>query len=232
LEEEPEEEQEENEAMEDDEEDDAEVINSYKEAYPHNRPPLTSDEETEFASPAVQIANVDNIPIPPRSLCTGPMSGDLESVHRGVKRLSKQMHDRYKIEKRMEKILKQKEICRNGQAFDITTLDSAVRSNRSESSKMMRLITDLSREFSELKSQNHRAEELSHWEAWLRGRIPNSLRFQEEPSIHIAPMPLADDPYVMVRDVARHTREDEDINIIALRDTQPPESRGSPHDSQ
>nr|GEZ42531.1 hypothetical protein [Tanacetum cinerariifolium] len=85
-----------------------------------------------------------------------------------------------------------------------------VRANTSESSKMMRLITDLRREFSELKCQNRRAKELSRWEAWVRGRIPNNLRFQEELSIYIAPVPCADDPYVMVRDAARGTREDED----------------------
>nr|GEZ33005.1 putative reverse transcriptase domain-containing protein [Tanacetum cinerariifolium] len=153
--------------MEDDEEDDAEVINPYEEADPHNRPPPTFDEETEFASPVVQIADVDNMPIPP--------------VIQGVKRLSKQMHDRYKTEKRMVKILRQEELRRNGQAFNITALDSAIRANRSESSKMMRLITDLSREFSELKSQNCRAEELSHWEAWLvQDGIPAAIRDERE----------------------------------------------------
>nr|GFC87794.1 hypothetical protein [Tanacetum cinerariifolium] len=106
-----EEEEEENEAMEDDDEDDAEVINPYEEAEPHNRPPPASDEETEFAPPVVQIADVDNIPVPP--------------------------------------VIQ-------------FALDSAVRANRSECSKMMRLITNLSREFSELKCQNRRAEELSH----------------------------------------------------------------------
>nr|GEX80937.1 putative zinc finger, CCHC-type, retrotransposon Gag domain protein [Tanacetum cinerariifolium] len=70
-----------------------------------------------------------------------------------------------------------------------------------EDSKMMRLITGLSREFIELKNQNRRAKELSCWEAWVRGRMPNHLRFQEEPSIHTAPVPR-DDPYVMVRDAA------------------------------
>nr|GEY76353.1 hypothetical protein [Tanacetum cinerariifolium] len=88
------------------------------------------------------------------------------------------------------------ELRKNGQAFDITALDSAVRANRFKSLKM------------------------------------TSLRFQEEPSIHIAPGPRADDPYVMVRDAARGTREDKDVDIVALRDTQPPESRGSPRDSQ
>nr|GEU43970.1 putative reverse transcriptase domain-containing protein [Tanacetum cinerariifolium] len=116
--EEPEEEEIEDEDMVNDEEDDAEVINPYEEADPHNRPPLTSDEETEFAPHVVQIANADDVPIPPviqfgsnfhvgESLATrdllasnikvyapGPMCCDLKSVHRGVKRLSKQMHDR------------------------------------------------------------------------------------------------------------------------------------------
>nr|GEW88414.1 retrotransposon protein, putative, Ty3-gypsy subclass [Tanacetum cinerariifolium]GEY38651.1 retrotransposon protein, putative, Ty3-gypsy subclass [Tanacetum cinerariifolium] len=175
------EEEEENEAMENNEADDAEVITLYEEVVPHNRPPPTSDEETEFAPPV------------------------------GSERLSKWTHDRYRTEKKMAKILRQDELRRNGQAFDITALDSAVRVNRSKSLKMMRLITNLSREFTELKNQKRRAEELSHWEAWVRGRIPNNLRFQEEPSIHINPVPRADDPYVMVRDAARGTRGDEDI---------------------
>nr|GEZ00865.1 hypothetical protein [Tanacetum cinerariifolium] len=145
---------------------------------PHNRPPPTFDEENEFAPPVVRIADVDNIPIPPviqfgnfhvgessasRDLLKGNgevcvpglMPYDLRSAHRGVKR--------------------------NGQAFDIIALNLAVRANRSENSKMMRLITDLSREFSELKSQNRRAEELSHWEAWnyaSKKKIPN------QPSTH------------------------------------------------
>nr|GEW15501.1 putative reverse transcriptase domain-containing protein [Tanacetum cinerariifolium] len=193
LEEDPEEEpieEEENEAMVNDEEDDAE------------------------------IADADDVPIPPviqfgtnfhvgessasrdllegnSEVCTpGPMCCDLKSVHRGVKRLSKQMHDRYRTKKKMAKILKQDELRRNVQEFDITALDSAVRANRSESSKMM------------------------------------SLRFKEEPSIHTAPVPRADDPYVMVRDAAMGTREDEDVDTDAPRDTQPSEPRGSPRDSE
>nr|GEU65383.1 hypothetical protein [Tanacetum cinerariifolium] len=132
--EEPEEEEIEDEDMVNDEDDDAAVINPYEEADPHNRPPPTSDEETEFAPP-VAIAKSMHL-----ALC----DGDLKSVYRGVKRFSKQMHDR--------------------------------------------------------------AEELSRWEAWVRGRIPNNLRFQEEPSIYNAHVSRADDPYVMVRDAAMDTR--------------------------
>nr|GFD57612.1 hypothetical protein [Tanacetum cinerariifolium] len=68
----------------------------------------------------------------------GPMCCDLKSVHRGVKRLSKQMHYRYMMEKKMAKKLRQDELRMNGQEFDITALDSAVRENRSENLKMMR----------------------------------------------------------------------------------------------
>nr|GEX42258.1 putative polyprotein [Tanacetum cinerariifolium] len=131
---------------------------------------MVNDEED-----VAEIADADDIPIPliiqfgsnfhvgessaTRDLLAGnsevyapgPMCCDLKSVHRGIKRLSKQMHDR--------------------------------------------------------------AEELSRWEAWVRGRIPNNLRFQEDPSIYIAPVPRADDPYVMVRDAAMDTQGDEDVDI-------------------
>nr|GEU89276.1 putative reverse transcriptase domain-containing protein [Tanacetum cinerariifolium] len=197
LEEDPEEEPEkEDKDMVNDEEDDAEVINLYEEADPHNRPPPTSNEETEFAPPVVQIADADDVPIPcviqfgsnfhvgessamrdllPRNsevYAPGPMYCDLKSVHRGVKRLSKQMHDMYRTKKKMVKKLRQDELRMNGQEFDITAVDSAVRENRSENTKMMKLIMDLR-------------------------RIPYNLRFREEPSIYTAPVPRADDPYVM-----------------------------------
>nr|GEX59158.1 putative reverse transcriptase domain-containing protein [Tanacetum cinerariifolium] len=98
---------------------------------------------------------------------------------------------------------------KNGQAFDITALDSAVRANRSESLKKMRLIMNLSREFTEMMNQSRR-----------------------EPSIHIAHVLRADDPYVMARDAAMGTRGDEDVDIDAPRDTQPSEPHGSPRDLQ
>nr|GEZ62504.1 hypothetical protein [Tanacetum cinerariifolium] len=129
-----------------------------------------------------KIADADDVPIPPviqfgsnfhvressasRDLLAGnnevyapgPMCLDLKSVHMGVKRLSKQMHD--------------------------------------------------------------------------RERIPNILRFQEEPSIYTAPVPRPDDPYVMVRDAFMGTRGDEDVDTNAPRDTQPSKPRGSLRDSQ
>nr|GEW37998.1 putative reverse transcriptase domain-containing protein [Tanacetum cinerariifolium] len=152
LEEEPKEKEEEDEAMEDDEEEDVEFGNFHVGESSALRDLLEGNGE---------------VYVP------GPMPYDMRSMHRGVKRLSKQMHDKYKTEKRMAKILRQEELRRNGQAFDITALDSAVRANRSESSKMVRLITDLSREFSELKSQNRRAEQT----------MPPKRRSQTNPQI-------------------------------------------------
>nr|GEV27361.1 putative reverse transcriptase domain-containing protein [Tanacetum cinerariifolium] len=169
LEEEPEEE-EENKAMVNDKEDDAKVIKPYEEADPHNRPPPTSDEETEFAP---------------------------HSVHREVKRLSKQMHDMYRTKKKMAKMLKQDELRRNGQEFDITALDSAVRANRFENLKMMRLITDLSRKFTELKNQNRRAEELSRWEAWMLLWVPERMKMLTLMHLGIHNLLSRVDPYVI-----------------------------------
>nr|GFA34188.1 hypothetical protein [Tanacetum cinerariifolium] len=160
--------------MVNDEEDDAEVINPYEEADPHNRPPPTSDEETEFAPPVVQIADANDVPIPP----VIQFGSNFHSVHRGVKRLSKQMHDMCRTEKKMANKLRQDELHMNGQEFNITALDS------------------------------------------------------EEPFIYTAPVPRADDPYVMVRDAAMDTQGDEDVDIDAPRDTQPSEPRRSPRDSQ
>nr|GEW76140.1 hypothetical protein [Tanacetum cinerariifolium] len=157
LEEEPEGEEIKDEDMVNNEEDDAEVINPYEETNPHNRLPPTSNEETEFAPHVVQIADADDVPIPPviqfgsnfhvgessatrdllvgnsKVYAPGPMCCDLKSVHRG-----------------------------------------------------------------------------------------------EEPSIYTAPVPCADDPYVMVRDAAMDTRWDEDVDTDVPWDTQPSEPRGSP----
>nr|GEY97826.1 putative late blight resistance protein homolog R1B-23 [Tanacetum cinerariifolium] len=111
--------------------DDVEVINPYEEVNPLNRPPHTSDEETEFAPPIVSIADGDDEPIPPviqfghnfhveESSSTGTllagnawvnlpgsMGCNLDSIHRGVTRLDRKTFYRYKTEKRMEKTFKE-----------------------------------------------------------------------------------------------------------------------------
>nr|GEY22578.1 putative reverse transcriptase domain-containing protein [Tanacetum cinerariifolium] len=192
-EEEPEEEEIEDEDMVNDEEDDTEVINPYEEADPHNRPPPTSGKKIDFAPHVVQIADADDVPIPHviqfgsnfhigessamRDLLVGNsevyapglMCCNLNSIHRGVMKLSKQMNDRYRMEKKMARKLRKDELRMNGQEFNITALDSAVRENRSENSKMMKLIMGLNREFTELKNRNHMAEELSHGAMDTRG---------------------------------------------------------------
>nr|GEV30989.1 hypothetical protein [Tanacetum cinerariifolium] len=126
---------------------------------------MVNDEEDD-----AEIADADDVPIPPviqfgssfhiressamRDLLAGnnevyapgPMCCDLKSVHRGVMKLSKQMHDKYRTKKKMARKLRQDELRMNGQEFDITTLDSEVKENRFENSKMMKMITGLNRE--------------------------------------------------------------------------------------
>nr|GEV47015.1 hypothetical protein [Tanacetum cinerariifolium] len=192
------------------------------------------DDETEFSPLVVPIADADDEPIPPviqfggnyhvgeNSFtgtllagngwvnAPGPMGCNLESVYKGVTRLSRQMFDRYKTEKRMAKKFREDEFRMNGHEYAITALDTTVRENRSDYSKMMKVVEDLSRQFSDFKEQNHRAKRLSLWEAWVRRRIPRDLQFQEEPPIHPTSVPCMDDPYVMVRHVTMAAREDED----------------------
>nr|GFA87644.1 hypothetical protein [Tanacetum cinerariifolium] len=86
---------------------------------PEEKEEEKEDEAMELSASRDLLEGNDEVCIP------GPMPCDLRSVHRGVKRLSKQMHDRYKTEKKMERILRQEELRRNGQAFDIIALDSA-----------------------------------------------------------------------------------------------------------
>nr|GEX58922.1 hypothetical protein [Tanacetum cinerariifolium] len=215
-------------------EDDVEVINPYEEVDPLNRPPPTSDEETKFSPLVVPIADADDEPIPTviqfggnnhvresssigtLLACNGwvnapcSMGCNLERVHKGVTRLSRQMFDRYKTEKRMAKKLKEDEFHMNDHEYDITALDTAVRENRSDYPKMMKVVEGLSRQFSKFKEQNRRAKRSSRWEAWVRRRIPRDLQFQEEPPIHPASIPRADNPYVMVSHVTMAAREDDD----------------------
>nr|GEY69830.1 reverse transcriptase domain-containing protein [Tanacetum cinerariifolium] len=134
---------------------------------PNNNPNAPEEEPILDQAPAAfvgfvpqWIASRDLLSSNIKVCAPGLMHCDMKSVHRGVKRLGKQMHDMYRMEKKMAKKLRQEELCLNGQEFDIPALDLAVRENRSKNSKMMRLITGLSREFIELKNQNHRAEEI------------------------------------------------------------------------
>ncbi|GJZ75438.1 putative reverse transcriptase domain-containing protein [Tanacetum coccineum] len=175
-------------------------------AYPLNRPPSTSDEESEFAPHVVPIVDANDVPVPPiiqfgdnfhvgessstRALLAGnswvyapgPIGCNLESVHRGDKRLDRQMFDRYKNKIKMAKKFKEGGLRINRHEYDITDLDAVVRKNSSDYSKMMKFVEGL------------------------------SLQFQEEPSeppIHPAFAPRLDDPYAIVKDTAIAARDDD-----------------------
>ncbi|GKG02147.1 hypothetical protein Tco_0306852 [Tanacetum coccineum] len=65
------------------------------------------------------------------------------------------MFDRYKTEMKMAKKFKEDEFCMNCHEYDITALDTAVRENRSDHSKMKKFVLGLSRQFKELNEKNH-----------------------------------------------------------------------------
>nr|GEW19423.1 putative reverse transcriptase domain-containing protein [Tanacetum cinerariifolium] len=123
----------------------------------------------------------------------GLIACNLESVQRVATRLNKKMFDRYMIEKKMVKKFKEDEFRMNGHEYDITALDAKVRKNSSEHSEMK------------------------------KERIPTEMRFEEEPPLYTTSAPRVNDPYVMVRDVAKADREDEDDDVTTPKDPQPSE---------
>ncbi|GJR35933.1 hypothetical protein Tco_1211617 [Tanacetum coccineum] len=153
---------------ENNDDDDAEIINPYEETDPLNKPPPTSDDESEFAPSVVHVANDNGMPVPPVIYwvyAPGPICCTLKSLHRVAKRLDKQMYEGHKTEGRMAKKFKENDTQMNRHEFDITVLDAEVRRNSVDYAKMKELIEGMSDRFNKLELQCHRAERLSRWEA-------------------------------------------------------------------
>nr|GEW78227.1 hypothetical protein [Tanacetum cinerariifolium] len=158
----------------------------------------------------------------------GPMCCDLKSVHKEVMKLSKQMHDRYRMEKNMAMKLRQDELHMNGQEFDITALDSAVRENRSKNSKMIKMISEEPSMYTahvpraddpyamvrDAAMDTQGDEDVDTDAPWTHNLLSH-MDPHEEPSMYTAHVPRADDPYVMVRDAAMDTQGDEDVDTDA-----------------
>nr|GEX13743.1 hypothetical protein [Tanacetum cinerariifolium] len=174
-----------------DDEDEAEVINPYEEVDPLNRPPLTSDEEYEFAPPVVLVVDANNEPIPPVIHFGGNFHVEESLSTRTLLTGNDWVHAPGPMG--MAKNFKEGDLRMNRHEYDITALDAA--------------------------------------EAWVRQRIPEGLRFLEEPSeppIHPVFAPLLDDPYAMVRDATITAKDDDGEDTTAPTDSQPSELRGSP----
>nr|GEU57430.1 hypothetical protein [Tanacetum cinerariifolium] len=144
----------------------------------------------------------------------GPMGCNLETVYKKVRNLDRQMYDRYNTERMMAKKFKEDDLCMNHHKYDISALDTTMREQSSDHSKMMQLVESLSRQFDEF--QNDRAtrhsESMSRWEAKVWEHLPLRLRFQgapSEPPTNPAFVPRSDDPYVIVRDAATFAARDD-----------------------
>ncbi|GJS75412.1 hypothetical protein Tco_0725293 [Tanacetum coccineum] len=85
-------------------EDEAEVINLYEEVDPLNRPPPGSNKESKFAPPAIPVSSSTRAPLASNGSvhAPGPMGCNLETVHRKVGTLDRQMYNRYNTERRMK----------------------------------------------------------------------------------------------------------------------------------
>nr|GEW93923.1 hypothetical protein [Tanacetum cinerariifolium] len=216
---------------EDNVEDEVEVINPYEEVDPLNRPPPGSNEEFEFTPPAVPVVDGNLEPIPPivqfggnfhvgESSSTeallagngwvhapGPMGYNLETVHKKVRTLDRQMSDRYNTERRMVKKSKEDDLRMNRHEYDISALDTALREESSDHSKMMQLVESLSRQYNEFQ---------------------NGKGAPSEPHTNPAFVPLLDDPYAIVRDVATSATRDDGDDLAVPNDSHSSQPCGAP----
>ncbi|GJY12511.1 hypothetical protein Tco_0381820 [Tanacetum coccineum] len=151
-------EEEEVDEMEDDEmdvdndEDDAEVVHPYEEVDPLNRPPPDTDKENVFARATAPVTSFTLQPLPPICMNMG-------AVHSKVKTLDKQMYDRYTTESKMLKRIDQGERRINEFDYDLAVMESELREQILNHSKMVQLVEGLSKQFQECrKEEDMRAE--------------------------------------------------------------------------
>ncbi|GJV07957.1 hypothetical protein Tco_1345613 [Tanacetum coccineum] len=205
---------------EDNIEDDAEVINLYEEVDPLNRPPIGSNEESEFAPLATPVVDANLELIPP----TVQFSGNFHVGESSSTRIFLLMYDRYNTERRMAKKFKEDDLRMNRHEYDISALDTVVREKSFDHLKMMQLVESLSRRFDEF--QNGKVyKEIEALREELRG-VPS------KPPTDPAFVPRLEDPYVITRDAATTTtRDDDGDDTTTSMDPQPSKPHGSPSNS-
>ncbi|GJZ72771.1 hypothetical protein Tco_0636917, partial [Tanacetum coccineum] len=160
-----------------DEMDDSEIINPYEEVDPLNRPPPNFDSEPEAVATPVGHSTLHPLPHIRRFL--------------GIVIL----------------FIPRSDLCMNSFDDDLTELDSTLREQILSCSKMEQLVTDLSRQFQEMKEEN----------AWV----------SYDPAIDPAMRARSDDPYAMARDATTNPARDVDDSADP-DDPQPSEPCASP----
>ncbi|GJU75393.1 hypothetical protein Tco_1272463 [Tanacetum coccineum] len=178
-----------------DEMDDSEIINPYEEVDPLNRPPPNSDSKPEAVAAPVGHSTLHPLPHIRRFFGTFYIGEGSSATAFNTNHC---------------KVSAPRPLGRNCDTLH-SKLDSTLREQILSRSKMEQLVTDLSRQFQEIK------EEFA--------QVPY------DPAIDPAMRARSDDPYVMARDAATNPARDVDDSADP-NDPQPSEPCGSPCDPQ
>nr|GEU59771.1 integrase, catalytic region, zinc finger, CCHC-type, peptidase aspartic, catalytic [Tanacetum cinerariifolium] len=133
--------------------DDPEIINPYEEVDSLNQPPPDFDSELDDGSSATAFTT-DHYKV----FALRPMGRNYDALHSKVNTLTRQMKDgsdtKFWILRRFDR----SDLHMNSFDDDSTVLDSTLREQILSRSKMEQLVTDLSRQFQEMKEENARVE--------------------------------------------------------------------------
>ncbi|GJZ89330.1 putative reverse transcriptase domain-containing protein [Tanacetum coccineum] len=187
-------------------EDDTEVVHTYKEVDPLNRPPLDSDEETMFTRATAPVTSSTLQPLP-LIRQSGPLGCNMEVLRSKVKTLDKQMHDRYTTKSKMLKRINQSDLRMNGFDYDLSAMDSELREKEE----------DIRAENRELRQMLRSAQErvdyyCETYKSVKKGSTPYDPA--ADPALRIRP----DGPYVTARDAATTSAKDDGDDATAPRD--------------
>nr|GFC24170.1 hypothetical protein [Tanacetum cinerariifolium] len=157
-------------------EDEAEIIYPYDEAYLNNRPPPTSDDESEFASSVIPMFDDENRPVPPvihfgstyergessfsREILKdinevylfGPVSLTIATAIKRIRRLNEQMCEQAEVDERIVKKIDMSDLRIRMVDRDAMSLDGAVRQCQADVSKVISMMESMSLEFDKARN--------------------------------------------------------------------------------
>nr|GEZ36431.1 putative reverse transcriptase domain-containing protein [Tanacetum cinerariifolium] len=173
-------------------EDEAEIIYPYDEKDLNNRPPLASDDESEFAPFVILVFDAENWPVPPvihfsstyergESSSTRDILKDIGEVYpfgpapltigtamKRIKRLNEQMPERAKVDERIVKKIDKSDLRIRMVGRDAMCLDGVVRECQANISKVISMMESMSLKFDRVRKESRQALELVKWEARAR----------------------------------------------------------------
>ncbi|GJR41794.1 hypothetical protein Tco_1309897 [Tanacetum coccineum] len=142
-------------------EDEYEIIYPYDEADPNNRPPPTSDDESEFAPSIILVFDADNRLVPPvihfSSTYELGESSSAREILKDIGELNEQIRERAEVDERIVKKIDRSDLRIQMVGRDAMSFDGAVRECQVDVSKVINMMESMSLEFDWVRKESHRA---------------------------------------------------------------------------